>query len=61
MQAIFPSAPLVPKPPGTIMPSTSASFSAAEMSVMSVVSIHLICTSLPSAMPECSRAFMMEA
>ena len=61
MQAILPSVPRTPKPPGTMMPSTSAKCSATFSSVMSVVSIHLILTSQPRATPACSRALMMLA
>jgi hypothetical protein len=60
-QAILPSVPRTPKPPGTIMPSTSFKVSAAFLSVISVVSIQLIFTSQPSAMPQCSRALMIDA
>ena len=61
MQAILPSVPRAPKPPGTMMPSAPSRAFGTLASVSSVVSIQLTLTWASRAAPACSMALMMLA
>ena len=60
-QAILPSLPRAPKPPGTMIASTPSNLSAALASVMLVVSTLLSAISAPQATPACSTLLRMLA
>ena len=63
MLAIFPSAPLLPKPPGTIIPEIPCNASSAVIfpSSISDVSIHLMLILQLFATAACSIAFKTDA
>ncbi|VVC71819.1 Uncharacterised protein [uncultured archaeon] len=61
MHSIFPSVPRAPYPPGTIIPSHSATSEIFDLSVsIAVVSIHFSFTEQPSLPPEWTSASFIE-